>query len=316
MKTNRAKEITAARSNKKHFRHWVPVYIMMLPGFIYLVINNYIPMFGLVIAFKEINWTKGILGSAWVGFKNFRYLFASSDAWVITRNTIGYNVLFIVIGTIVSVFVAILLNEITGKFSSRVYQTLILLPYMISWVVAGYLANAFLSSESGMINCSILEPLGLEPVIWYQDEKYWPLIIILVYLWKSVGFYMVIYYAEIVGISQDYYEAARMDGATKWEQIRYITLPLIRPTVITMVLMSIGSIFYSDFGLFYQIPRNSGALYDVTETIDIYVYNALMEQGNIALSAAAGFYQSIVGFVLVVISNAVVHHYSKESGLF
>lgn len=315
MKTKTTKKIAFVKT-KRLFKRSVPIYIMMLPGFIYLVINNYIPMFGLVIAFKEINWTKGILGSNWVGFKNFRYLFASSDAWIITRNTIGYNVLFIIIGTIVSVFVAILLNEISGKFSSKVYQTLILLPYMISWVVAGYLANAFLSSETGMINRSILEPLGFEPVVWYQEEKYWPLIILLVYLWKSVGFYMVIYYADIVGISQDYYEAARIDGATKWAQIRYITLPLIRPTVITMALMSIGSIFYSDFGLFYQIPRNSGALYDVTETIDIYVYNALMEQGNIALSAAAGFYQSIVGFILVLISNSIVRHYSKESGLF
>ncbi len=211
---------------------------------------------------------------------------------------------------------AILLNEITSKFSSRLYQTLILLPYMISWVIVSYLVFAFLSAETGMVNQGILAPLGKEAIVWYQDKKYWPFLLVFSYLWKSVGFSMVIYLASIVGISREYYEAARIDGAGKWKQITYITLPLLKSTVITLVIMNIGSIFYSDFGLFYQVPRNSGALYDVTQTIDTYVYNALMQQGNISLSSAAGFYQSVVGFVLVVAANAIVRKYSKESALF
>lgn len=173
-----------------------------------------------------------------------------------------------------------------------------------------------LSSETGLINQVIFKALGIEPIVWYQEKKYWPFILIIVNLWKSVGFSMVIYLASIVGINKEYYEAAKIDGARKWKQITNITLPLLKPTIITLIIMNIGGIFYSDFGLFYQVPRNSGALFDVTQTIDTYVYNALMQQGNIALSAAAGFYQSIVGFVLVVIANAIVRKYSKESALF
>lgn len=304
------------KKKKVKWRNLIPIYAMMLPGLIYLLINNYAPMFGLVIAFKRIDWRKGILKSDWVGFSNFSYLFSSDEAWTMTRNTIGYNLLFIVLGTTVAILVAIFMNEIASKFANRVYQTLILLPYMISWVICGYLVNALLSSETGLINHSILSPFGLEPIVWYQEKQFWPFIIVVVYIWKSVGFSMVIYLASIVGISKEYYEAAKIDGAKKWKQIRYITLPLLKPTVITMLIMNIGSIFYSDFGLFYQIPRNSGALFDATQTIDTYVYNALMQQGNIALSAAAGFYQSIVGFVLVVAANAVVRKYSKESALF
>lgn len=304
------------KKKKIKWKNLLPIYLMMLPGLIYLLINNYAPMFGLVIAFKRINWSKGILGSDWVGFSNFEYLFASSEAWTMTRNTIGYNLLFIVIGTTVAIMVAIFMNEITSKAANRIYQTLILLPYMISWVVCGYLVNALLSSETGLINLGILSKLGIEPIVWYQEKKYWPFIILIVHIWKSVGFSMVIYLASIVGISKEFYEAAKIDGAKKWKQIRYITIPLLKPTIITMLIMNVGSIFYSDFGLFYQIPRNSGALYDVTQTIDTYVYNALMQQGNIALSAAAGFYQSIVGFVLVIAANAVVRKYSRESALF
>lgn len=304
---------------KKRHMNWknaIPIYVMMLPGIIYLLINNYAPMFGLVIAFKKIDWNKGILRSDWVGFDNFRYLFASSEAWIMTRNTILYNLAFIILGTVAAIAVAILLNEITSKFSVKVYQTLILLPYMISWVIGSYLIYALLSSETGLVNQVILKALDIEPIVWYQEKKYWPFILIIVNLWKSVGFSMVIYLASIVGINKEYYEAAKIDGARKWKQITNITLPLLKPTIITLIIMNIGGIFYSDFGLFYQVPRNSGALFDVTQTIDTYVYNALMQQGNIALSAAAGFYQSIVGFILVVIANAIVRKYSKESALF
>ena len=184
---------------KKHLiiKNAIPIYLMMIPGILYLLINDYAPMFGLVIAFKRIDWNKGILRSDWVGFENFRYLFASSEAWIMTRNTILYNLAFIILGTIASIAVAVLLNEITSKFSVKVYQTLILLPYMISWVIGSYLMYALLSSETGMVNQVIFKALGMEPVVWYQEKKYWPFILILVNLWKSVGFSMVIYLASL-----------------------------------------------------------------------------------------------------------------------
>ena len=182
--------------------------------------------------------------------------------------------------------------------------------------MAGYLVYAFLSSDTGYINKSILEPLGREGISWYTEKKYWPFILVFVNQWKNIGFTTVIYLASIIGISKDYYEAARIDGANKWSQIRYITLPLIKPTVITLTLLNIGRIFYSDFGLFYQVPRNSGMLYDVTRTIDVYVYNALMKNSDFALASAASFYQSIVGFLLIIIANMIIRKVSRENALF
>lgn len=274
------------------------------------------PMFGLVMAFKNLNFKLGILKSPWAGLQNFEFLFRTRDAYVITRNTLLYNLGFIVIGTISSVVVAILINEIRSKVMSRIYQSIILIPYLMSWVVVGYLAFAFLSSDTGFINRAILSPLGKDPVSWYTQKQYWPVILTFVNQWKGIGFTMVIYLAAIVGISRDYYEAAKIDGAGKLAQIRYITLPLLKPTIITMVLMSIGRIFYSDFGLFYQVPRNSGMLYEVTQTIDVYVYNALMKNTDYAMASAASFYQSIVGFVLILLANLVIRKISKENALF
>lgn len=303
-------------AGKKKWKRALPIYAMILPGVLYLFINNYLPMFGLVIAFKKIDWNKGILGSGWAGFDNFRYLFASKEALIMTRNTILYNVVFIILGTVAAIAVAILLNEITSKVSSRIYQTLILLPFLISWVIVGYLTYALLNTETGFIDQVILKSLGREAIVWYQEKRYWPYILVIVNLWKSLGFSMVIYLSSIVGISKEYYEAAKIDGAGKWKQIKSITIPLLKPTIITLFIMNIGRMFYSDFGLFYQIPRNSGALFDATQTIDTYVYNALMQQGNISLSSAAGFYQSIVGFILVMAANTVVRKLSEESALF
>lgn len=302
--------------NKMRLKRILPFYIMVLPGFLYLLINNYIPMFGITIAFKKLNFRKGIFGSEWCGFDNFKFLFATKDAWNITRNTILYNVAFFIIGTIVAVTLAILLNEVKNKFASKSYQTLILLPYLMSWVVVSYLAYAFLSAETGFINKSILGPLGIQSVNWYQEKGYWPYILVLVNTWKVVGYSMIIYLSSVVGISQDYYEAARIDGAGKWQQIKSITLPLLKPTIVTMFLLSVGQIFRSDFGLFYQIPRNSGALYETTRTIDVYVYQALMKNSDYGMSSAASVYQSIVGFILIIIANKIVKKYQSDSALF
>lgn len=296
-------------------KYW-PFYIMMLPAVIYLFINNYIPMSGLILAFKKYNVRDGIFGSPWVGLENFKFLFATKDAWVITRNTILYNLIFILAGTTAAIGLAVILNDVVSKRRKKVYQTIVLLPYMISMVVVAYLANAFLASDTGFINNYILEPLGLQPISFYSEPKYWPFILVFINIWKGVGYSCIMYLANLGGIDPGYYEAAALDGATRWQRFTKITLPCLKPTIITLTILAIGKMFYSDFGLFYQVPMQSGSLFSVTQTIDTYVFYGLMKNGNIGMSAAAGFYQSMVGFVLVLGTNAIVRKISKENAMF
>ncbi len=298
------------------FKRYLPLYLMFLPGAIYLLINNYIPMTGIVVAFKNYNARAGIWGSPWAGLKNFEFLFASSDAMVITRNTILYNVAFIILNTIVGIAFAIFICDALSKKLQKVYQSAILFPYLMSAVILGYIVYAFLSQSNGIVNLSILPALGKEPISWYQEPKYWPFILVFVNLWKGVGYGTLIYISTINGIDPTLYEAARLDGAKKMQQIRYITMPFLVPTIITLTLMNVGRIFYSDFGLFYQVPRDSGMLYPTTNVVDTYVYRGLMKTGNVGMSAAAGFYQSMIGFVLVLVANAVVRKVSAENALF
>ncbi|WP_364149957.1 ABC transporter permease [Paenibacillus sp. LPE1-1-1.1] len=309
------KQISVKKKNMK-LKKYMPLILMTLPGILYLIINNYLPMFGIVIAFKDVNFSKGILGSEWVGFKNFEYLFKTSDAFIITRNTILYNTAFIIINLIVALGIAILLNEIRNRFLSRFYQSIILLPHLISMVIVSYLAFALLSAETGFMNKTILPMLGLNEISWYTESQYWPFILTVIHVWKSAGFLCVVYLAAIIGIDQEYFEAATLDGASKWKQILMITIPLIMPVITMMTLLAIGRIFYSDFGLFYQVPLNAGALNSTTNVIDTYVYRGLMQLGDIGMSSAAGVYQSIVGFVLVLISNYVVHKINSDNALF
>ena len=221
----------SGKTKKKiRWKEFLPYYLLALPGVIYMICNNYLPMFGVIIAFKNLNFRKGILGSDWCGLDNFKFLFASKDAFTITRNTILYNVAFIVLTTVLAIAIAILVNEIQSRFASRLYQSLILLPYLMSWVIVSYLVYAFLSAETGLVNNAILEKLGLKGISWYNSPQYWPFILTFVSLWKSLGYAMIIYFSSIVGISQDYYEAATLDGASKWQQIKCITLPLLKPT--------------------------------------------------------------------------------------
>lgn len=299
----------------KRFKRFIPVYLVMIPGLVYLFINNYMPLPGLVVAFKQYNAGKGIYKSPWVGFKNFQYLFATNDALLITRNTILYNVAFIAINLVCSIAVAIILSELTGKIKN-VYQSVILLPHLISSVIIGYLVFAFFSVENGFVNNNILALFGKEGVSWYSEPKYWPFIIVFVNTWKSIGFNCIIYLSTLLGFDRAFYESAEIDGATKWQQIRYITLPLLKPTAIMMTLMAVGRIFYSDFGLFYQVPMNQGALYATTQTIDTYVYRGLLQLGNISMSAAAGVYQSIIGFVLILAANLLVKKLDRDSALW
>ena len=298
-----------SQKRRKTFVRFLPIYILMLPGLIYLFINNYMPLPGLVIAFKQYNAGKGIYGSPWVGLKNFEYLFTTSDAFVITRNTILYNVAFIVINTTLAIAVAIVLSELEGK-RKKVYQSAILLPNLLSTVIIGYLVFAFFSVENGFINNTILKALGKDPVSWYSEPKYWPFILTFLRIWKGMGYGMVIYLATITGIDPSLYEAAVMDGATKWQQTKHITMPCIKPVLIMMLILDAGKIFYSDFGLFYQVPMNSGALINATNTIDTYVYRGLIELGDISMSSAACVYQSLMGFALVMIANWLTKRYS------
>jgi putative aldouronate transport system permease protein len=292
------------------------LFLIATPGLVYLLINNYVPMFGILIAFKDVDFRVGILRSEWCGLKNFEFLFKTSEAAIMIRNTLLYNLVFIVLGTACAIVIAILMYEVVTRFYSRIFQAALILPNLVSMVVVSYIVYAFLNSESGFVNASVLKPLGLAGVSWYAEEKYWPFILVLVQLLKTAGYSSIIYIAALAGIDQSLYEAARIDGAGKMKQIFGITLPLLRPTVIIMALFAIGRIFSSDFGLFYQVPMNSGALYNATQTIDTYVYRALMQIGDIGMSSAAGVFQSIVGFFLVIGANHLVRRVDPESALF
>ena len=295
--------------------YW-PLYLMMLPALLYLLINNYIPMAGMVIAFKKLNFAKGIWASPWAGLDNFKFLFASKDAWIITRNTLLYNVAFILVNMVVGIAIAILITEVRNTKLKKIYQSAILLPFLMSMVILSYIVYALLSAENGLVNNSILPLFHIDPIQWYQKPKYWPAILIIANCWKGVGYGCLIYIASLIGIDPSFYEAARLDGASKWQEITKITLPSLVPTIITLLLLSIGRIFYSDFGLFYQVPMNSGVLFPTTNVIDTYVYRALIEQGNISMSSAAGVYQSLVGFCVVMLSNWIVRKVDKDQALF
>ncbi|WP_419013929.1 ABC transporter permease [Gallintestinimicrobium sp.] len=290
--------------------------MMMFPALLYLLINNYIPMAGMVIAFKKLNFAKGIWASPWAGLKNFKFLFASRDAWVITRNTLLYNVAFILVNMVIGIAIAILITEVKNTKLKKLYQSAILLPFLMSMVILSYIVYALLSAENGLVNNSILPLFHMDPIQWYQKPKYWPAILIIANCWKGVGYGCLIYIASLIGIDPSFYEAARLDGASKWQEITKITLPSLVPTIITLLLLSIGRIFYSDFGLFYQVPMNSGVLVPTTNVIDTYVYRALIEQGNISMSSAAGVYQSLVGFCVVMLSNWIVRKVDKDQALF
>ena len=273
-------------------------------------------MFGIQIAFRRYNARDGIYGSPFCGLDNFKFLFQTNDAWIMTRNTLLYNLVFIILGNVLAIAIAIMLNEITGKKKKQFYQTIILIPYLISMIIVSYLAFAFLSSSNGFFNNSILKGLGLPAVDWYNTPKYWPFILVFINLWKSLGYSMILYYATICGIDYTLYEAAEIDGASRWQKITHVTLPSLKSTIIILVLMSLSGIFRSDFGLFYQVTQNSGPLIKVTQTIDTYVYRGLMQTNNIGMSSAAGVYQSVVGFILVMTANGIVRKVDKDSALF
>ncbi|QHW31874.1 sugar ABC transporter permease [Paenibacillus rhizovicinus] len=293
--------------------------LMVLPATIWFIFFSYLPMLGTVISFKEYRvhggFLSSIIHSRWVGFDNFKFLFSTKDAFIITRNTLLYNIVFIFIGLVLAVAMAIVLSEIANKRLAKWYQTGMFMPYFLSWVIVGYFVYSFLSFDRGMVN-KIAASFGMDATQWYSEPKYWPFILVIVFLWKSLGYNSVVYLAAILGIDKSLYEAAMIDGANKWQQIRNITLPMLYPLMTILTLLAIGRIFYADFGLFYQVTRDSGTLYGVTNVIDTYVYRGLKTTGEIGMSTAAGLYQSFVGFVLVITSNYIVRRFNKDNALF
>ncbi|MCS7055444.1 MAG: ABC transporter permease subunit [Thermoflexales bacterium] len=296
-------------------RHNKLFLLMASPGVLLLLVFSYLPMIGIIIAFKDFRANLGIFDSPWVGFKNFEFLFRSPVLARITINTLLLNGLFIVTGLVASVGLALLLNEVRLKIAARAYQTVVFFPYFVSWVIVGYFSFALLNSDNGLVN-QVLQRIGLSPVAWYSSPQYWPWILTLAYLWKSTGYGSVIYLAAMLGINQEYYEAAMLDGANKWQQIRYITLPHLVPVMTVLTLLAVGRIFFADFGLFYYVTRDNSLLYATTDVIDTYVYRALRVNADIGMAAAAGLYQSVVGFVLILASNWMVKKIDPDRALF
>ncbi|MEG0285735.1 MAG: ABC transporter permease subunit [Vagococcus sp.] len=312
------------KQKKKGF--WADVYrfraliLMAIPGFIWFIFFFYIPVLANVVAFKDFKispdgFIASLTQSPWVGLDNFKFLFASSDAWLITRNTILYNVVFLAFNLFFAVAFAIVMSELRNKKLVKVYNTMSLLPYFLSWVVISYFVYAFLSPDKGILNQWLTQNGGLA-VQWYTDPTWWPLIFVVLNVWKSLGYNSIIYYASVMGIDPTYYEAAMVDGASKWQQIKNVTIPQLLPMMSILLILNIGGIFKADFGMFYNVPRQSGALYEVTSVLDTYIYNGLTTTGDLGMTAAAGLYQSLVGCILLIGANMVVRKMDPDSSLF
>ncbi|MBE5967557.1 MAG: sugar ABC transporter permease [Lachnospiraceae bacterium] len=298
--------------SKKWNRDDTELTLLALPTFIWYILFSFLPMFGVIIAFKRYQIYPGksflynIIHSEWVGFENFEYLIKSKSLFILLRNTIGYNLLFIILGIVVPVTLAVMISLVYSKRKSKVYQTAMFFPHFLSWVVVSYFVFAFLSYDKGIINM-ILVSLGKEKIQWYMEGKYWPFILVFMNLWKTAGYSTVVYLASITGIDPSLYEAAVVDGATKWQQVKNITLPSLKPIVIMMFILNTGRIFYSDFGLFYQVTKGIPAsLYNVSSTIDTYVYNALLSNTPIGMTSAATVFQSVACCITILIANWVV----------
>jgi len=298
-----------------HFRKYWVLHLMALPTIVLVFLFSYAPMFGIVVAFQDYKAALGIFGSKFTGLKNFEFLFASTDAWNITRNTIVYNVIFIIMNFFLSILLAILFSEMWSKRLYKSLQTVYIMPHFLSYAVVSLIVFAFLNGGSGYLN-TVIEGMGLQSQNWYQTRSFWPGFLIFVNAWKNVGWNSIIYTATITGISMDYYEAAMLDGASKVQQAMHITLPHLKHIMIILFIMSIGGIFHGDFGLFYTVPQDNGYLYPVTDVIDTYIYRALTHMTNTGMSMAAGLYQSVVGFVMIILSNWLVRFYDPESSLF
>jgi putative aldouronate transport system permease protein len=288
---------------------------MIAPAVLYFLLFSYVPMAGIVLAFKQYRYDLGIMGSPWVGFENFKFFFMTGDAFRVTRNTMLYNAAFIIINNLLQIVVAILMAEIGSKLFRKTAQTLMFLPYFLSWVVVGAVAYNLFNYEHGTVN-TLLRSLHIPELDIYTTPEYWKYILIFFSAWKAVGYGAVFYMASILSIDRETYEAAEIDGANVFQRIGYITLPSLRPTITILVLLAIGGIFRGDFGLFYQLVGNNGLLYQTTDVIDTYVYRSLLVNNEIGMSSAIGFYQSILCFATIMVTNFLVRKSDKENALF
>ena len=295
---------------------------MVAPGAIWLLLLRYLPMGGIILAFKNYKiypkdptFLNNLIHSKWVGLDNFKFLFTTGDSWVMIRNTLAYNIVFIILGVIIPVAFAIMMSELSKKFVAKTYQTLMFFPYFLSWVVVSYFLNAFIDAQYGLIPMA-QRAAGETAVSWYTTPGPWPYIIVFANLWKNVGYSTVLYLAAITGIDQTQYEAAAIDGASKWQQILHVTLPNLRTMIAILFILNVGKIFNADFGLFWNVPMQNGALFSVTQVVDTYIYRVLMNTGNIGQSTAAGLLQNIVGFICIIGANAVVKKIDSDSTLF
>ncbi len=289
--------------------------LMLLPAVVLVFIFNYIPMAGTIIAFKKYNYRDGIFGSAWVGLKNFRFFFITGKAWLVTRNTALYNIAFILTSTFLEVFFAIVLNEMFHQKLKKLIQSCIFLPYFISWVIVGSIAYSLLNYETGTLN-SILSGLGIDRINFYSQGSYWPIIIIIFNAWKGVGYGMVVYLASIVGIDHSIVEAASIDGANIFQRVRYVTIPSLTSTIITMVLLALGKIFRGNLDLFYQLVGQNGMLFNYTDVIDTYVFRLTLKASDIGQTVAIGLYQSVLCFITIIIANGIVKRKNEDYSLF
>ena len=294
----------------------IPLYIMALPGVALLILFSYLPMGGLVLAFKKYNVQKGIFGSPFNGLDNFKFLFATSDAFIITRNTVLYNIVFIFLNMVIAVILSLMLSSLRSGRLAKAFQTIYMMPYFLSWAVVAIIAAAFLERSNGYVN-HILQMFGQEGLVdWYQKISIWPPLLVFINAWKGVGYQAVMYLAVISGISSDYYEAAMLDGASRLQQAVYITIPPLRFIIAVSLIMAMGGIFRGDFGLFYTVTKDSGTLYPVTNVIDTYIYRGLKNQVNLGMTTAAGLFQSVVGFVFVLLANRIVSKVDPDSAMF
>lgn len=292
----------------------IPLLLIALPPLAYVFIFSYLPMFGVVIAFKDYKHSRGIFGSAWCGWQNFKAFFQSKDAFSVIGNTLGYSLVMLILQVTLSVIIALLLYEVTKKIWIKAYQTAILIPNFISWVLVSYIVFALLSHEYGIVN-RVIELFGGNPIQWYDTPIYWKVILPVAYLWKICGQSCILYYAALMGIDPSLYEAADIDGAGRWAKLVKITLPELAPIICTVLILGVGSAMNGNFGLFFQVPRQSPALFSTTDVISTYVYRTL-QKGNIGVSAAVGLFQSVVGTVLVLFANLAVKKIDRESAMF
>jgi len=310
-KKNKGTKVPFFKSVK---RCWM-LLLMLLPATIYAIIFSYIPMTGIVLAFKKYQYAGGIYGSPWVGLDNFKALKLGGKLFMVTRNTLLYNIAFIALGVLFEMGSAILLNEIRSKHFKKVSQSFMFLPYFISWVVVGAVMYNVFNYEKGIVN-GVLGFMGMKAFDLYNTPTAWPWVIVFLKLWKQTGYGSVVYLAAITGLDQEMFEAAAIDGATAWQKIRHITIPCLRPTMIILVLLAVGNIFRGDFGLFYQTVKTSALLQPMTDIIDTYVFRLLITNSNIGVSAATGLFQSVLCFVTISICNGLVKKLSPDYALY